>query len=425
MKIILVLLDGLGDRSYKELGNRTPLQAAETPNMDRLAALGSNGLFHASHTGECLPSETAHYLMFGYDLKNFPGRGLLEAVGDSVPFDDSDVLCLCHLSGITWRDGLPILTQKRNDIKGSFEEIDKLFKIISPYESNGIQFRLHQTRRNDAVLIMSGNVSPYVSDSDPMIPSKPMALIQPVFGNPEPKRAKLTAIAMNDYLAFCHRTLSGYNTKANFLATQRCGRRIIQHPFKKLWGLNGILIASESVYMGLANELGLDAVRTINSKDPGQDLRNRIRMALEDKTHDFIHVHTKAPDEAAHKGDPDEKRAIIASLDKGLDELLTAIESGDNLLVAVTADHSTPSTSMLIHSGEPIPIMIAGPNVRRDNVVVFDEINCAKGCLGLLRGKELMLMLLNYSDRSVLQGHQLGNLKRAYFPDSYEPFKLK
>lgn len=425
MKIILILLDGLGDRSYKELGNRTPLQAAETPNMDRLAALGSNGLFHASHMGECLPSETAHYLMFGYDLKNFPGRGLLEAVGDNVPFDDRDVLCLSHLSGITWRDGLPVLTRKRDDIKGSFEEIGNLFNVISPYESNGIQFRLHQTRRNDAVLIISGNVSPYVSDSDPMIPGKPMALIQPVFGNPEPKRAELTAIAMNDYLSFCHRTLARYNTKANFLATQRCGRRIIQQPFKELWGLNGMLIASESVYMGFANELGLDAVRTINSKDPGQDLRERIRMALEDKTHDFIHVHTKAPDEAAHKGDPDEKRAIISSLDKGLNELLTAIESGDDVLVTVTADHSTPSTSMLIHSGEPIPITIAGPNVRRDNVAAFDEIDCAKGCLGLLRGKELMLMLLNYSDRSVLQGHQLGDAPRYYFPDSYEPFRLK
>ena len=100
MKIVLILLDGLGDRSYPMLGNRTPLQAAWTPNLDRLARLGSNGLFHAASPGQCLPSETAHYLMFGYDLGAFPGRGLLEAVGYGIPFAERDVLALAHLVGI-------------------------------------------------------------------------------------------------------------------------------------------------------------------------------------------------------------------------------------------------------------------------------------------------------------------------------------
>ena len=100
MKTILVLLDGIGDRSYDSLEHRTPLQAAATPNMDRLAAMGSNGLYHASHSGQCLPSEIAHFLMFGYDRRNFPGRGLLEAVGEGVNFTNDDVLCLAHLAGV-------------------------------------------------------------------------------------------------------------------------------------------------------------------------------------------------------------------------------------------------------------------------------------------------------------------------------------
>ena len=100
MKIILVLLDGLGDRTYSVLQDLTPLQAAITPNLDRLARIGSNGLFHAGLLGQCLPSETAHYLLFGYDLEDFPGGGLLEAVGDNIPFEGQDVLCLSHLSGV-------------------------------------------------------------------------------------------------------------------------------------------------------------------------------------------------------------------------------------------------------------------------------------------------------------------------------------
>ena len=109
MKILIVLLDGLGDRSYRELGGRTPLQAAETPNLDLLASLGSNGMYHASLSGQCLPSEKAHYLIFGYGPESFPGRGLLEAVGYGLQFHDEDVLCLAHLSVINWRNGLPVL----------------------------------------------------------------------------------------------------------------------------------------------------------------------------------------------------------------------------------------------------------------------------------------------------------------------------
>ncbi|MCK4727406.1 MAG: 2,3-bisphosphoglycerate-independent phosphoglycerate mutase [Desulfobacterales bacterium] len=434
MKIILLLLDGLGDRSYKVLNHQTPLQAASTPNLDRLALLGGNGLFHAALPGQCLPSETAHYLLFGYDLETFPGRGLLEAVGEGVAFDDSDVLCLAHLSGVTWENSVPILTQGRDEIEGDAEEIGQLLAAITPYEAHGISFRLHQTRRNDGIIVLSGQVSPYVSDSDPIVIGRRMARICPLSNNPEPDQAARTAKALNEYLSYCHRVLASHElnrirqagnfSPANFLATQRCGRRIVQEPFDQRWGLSGMLIASPSVYGGLAHGLGLTFVRVKDGKDPGQDLRERIRLGLSDPSHDFIHVHTKVPDEAAHTGDPKRKEAAISALDWGLDELVKAAESRDDLLVVVTADHSTPSISTLIHSGEPVPVAMVGPTVRRDDVASFDEVSAARGCLGFLRGRELMLTMLNYADRSCLLGHQLGSRKRPYAPATYEPFKL-
>jgi hypothetical protein len=81
MKAILVLLDGLGDRTYARLEHKTPLAAARTPNLDRIAAMGANGTYRALSPGRCLPNEMAHFLMFGYNLADFPGRGLLEAAG--------------------------------------------------------------------------------------------------------------------------------------------------------------------------------------------------------------------------------------------------------------------------------------------------------------------------------------------------------
>ncbi len=432
MKIIIVLLDGAGDRSCQIFGNRTPLQAADTPNLNRLAALGGSGLFHASRIGQCLPSETAHYLLFGYDLGDFPGRGLLEAVGYGTPFNDGDVLSLAHLSGVDFRGQTPLLTVARKRIEENEVEISSLYAAVKPVQLHGIDFHLHRTDHNDAILVMSGDVSPYVSDSDPMIPGYPMARIKPLFGNPEPEKAVKTARALNAYLSYCHGVLSERQLRlgkdavsgrrANFLATQRCGRRIVQRPFEELWGLRGMLIASGAIYGGLAHELGLMFNRQEDSSDPGLDLRKRIRIALADSAHEFFHVHTKVPDEAAHKGDPFLKKTVLSKLDRGLDELVNAVKTRDDLIVAVTADHSTPCESTLIHSGEPVPVTVVGGRARRDSVEIFDEIEASKGCVGSLRGRELMLLLLNYADQSVLAGHRLGSRQKTHFPGRYEAF---
>ena len=432
-KIILVLLDGLGDRSYPILDHRTPLQAAHTPNLDRLAAMGGSGLFHASNIGECLPSEMAHYLLFGYDPKQFPGRGLLEAAGFGVPFEDQDVLSLAHLCSVRIEENTPVLALPRKEIPWGDKALKALYGSVGSFESQGIRFILHRTGFNDAILVMSGDVSPHISDSDPIKAGRAMARVMPIHGNPEPARAEKTAAALNAYLTHCHQVLTHHpinrhqvekrRPTANFLATQRAGRRTLQVPFEERWGLKGMLIASGAVYGGLAGELGLDFVKVADGVDSGDDLRDRIEIALDDTSRDFFHVHTKRPDQAAHKGDPVLKRDVITELDCGLDNLVAALETRDDLLVAVTADHSTPSDSTLIHSGEPVPVTLAGSNVRRDNVKAFDEVHAARGCIGTLRGDELMRLLLNYADRAMLKGHRLGHEEKAYFPSRYEPFK--
>ena len=434
MKIILVLLDGLGDRAYKVLDDRTPLQAAFKPNLDRIASMGSNGLFHAASPGQCLPTEIAHYLIFGFEMEEFPGRGLLEAVGYSVPFEAEDVISLAHLSCVKWEGSVPVLTFGRDDIKGDGAELTQLYSCIPPYEWEGVRLRLHQTRFNDGVLVMNGDVSPFVSDADPMIIGRPMAEILPLEKNKEPEKAARTARVLNKYLSHCHRVLKGHDVNcrreerglapANFLTVQRCGRRVRHGSFRERWDLEALFVGSGAVYQGLAHEVGMKFVRMKDGEDPGKDLRERIEVALGDRSHDFIHVHTKVPDEAAHTGHPLEKLKAIESLDRGMGNLVRALEDRDDLLVAVTADHSTASVSGLIHSGEPVPLAIAGPKVRRDSVSVFDEVSASPGCLGFLRGKELLLMLLNYADRSSLVGHHMSPEERPYVPRKYKPFQL-
>jgi len=431
MKIILVLLDGLGDRSYDALNFRTPLESARTPNMDRLAILGSNGLFHASSPGECLPSEMAHFLIFGYDRKDFPGRGLLEAVGENVPFKDNDVLALAHFSGVRSDEHGFVLEHGRDDIPGSKEDFHGLFCAVDSYEYENICFKLHQTRRNDGIIVISGDVSPYISDSDPITCGMKIGRILPLIDSPEPVRATQTAEALNRYLSYCHRQLIGNDSlrkkckNANILVTQRCGRRVALEPFENIWGLKPMMIASPTVYKGLAHELGFDFVHVNDSENSGQDLKERIQLALDDTDHDFFHVHTKVPDEVSHKGTPGLKKQALEDLDEGMGILVDQIEKRKDIMVIVTGDHSTPSDSTLIHSGETVPVLIAGQNIRRDHVKKFDEIQAASGCLGQLRGREMLLMALNFADRSVLATHQLGDTVKAFILDDYPPFTLK
>lgn len=417
-KIIVALLDGIGDRSYKTLHDRTPLQTARTPNLDRLARIGANGLFHAGLLGQCFPSEIAHYLMFGYELNEFPGRGLLEASGAGIEFSDRDVLVLAHLSGVRSENGRLILATNRDDIAADRDRVAQLYKDISYFETHGLRFRLVQTRPNNAILIMSGDAAPFVSDTDPMIKNMPMAMAQPFINNSEPVKAARTAEALNSYLTHCHRVLSDHPlnkerikeglSAANFLATQRCGRKLKVESFAERWGLNGALAASGSVYGGIARELGMTPIGFEDTDDPERDLKERIHWALRDSQHDFIHVHTKIPDEAAHKTNPEGKATAIEKLDGSFDRLADEIESRDDVLFVITADHSTPSDSPLIHSGEPVPVVMAGPTIRRDNVVTYDEVAAASGCIGMMRGKELLLMVLNFANRSALWSHKLG-----------------
>ena len=115
--------------------------------VDMLARLGSNGMFHASSVGLCLPSETAHYLLFGYEPEHFPGRGLLEAVGSGLKFADNDVLCLVHLCGVEFQGDVPLLAHGRKEIKGDPGEIGDLYAAITPYETGGVRFILEKTGR--------------------------------------------------------------------------------------------------------------------------------------------------------------------------------------------------------------------------------------------------------------------------------------
>jgi len=433
-KCILILLDGLGDRSYQELDFKTPLQAAKTPFLDRMAVESANGLYHAACMGQALPSENAHFIMFGYDIKEFPGRGALEALGAGIEFQHKDVAVLSHFVSIIESEKKLVLEQGKPVV--SDIEIAEFVDTVGEFETGGVKIRFNPTGGVRGIITLHGRVSPFITDSDPFVNNRPMINIQPWAGYIEDPATANTAWALKKYLIHVYHKLRMHpvnqarikNGKLpiNSLVTQRAGQLKNITPFADRYGLRGLSMASGLMYWGLGRYMGLDVKKVTDTGNPGNDLAQRIHMAYEFlNEYDFIHVHTKTPDEAAHKKNPLTKKSVIEFLDEGIGKVIQPLLEDTKLLVIVTADHSTPSSGPLIHSGESVPIMFHGSGVRRDRVGQFDEISAASGVLGTLRGKELIYMVLNHLNRSKLHGIMDTPVDQPYWPGKYNSFKLE
>ncbi|WP_018123188.1 alkaline phosphatase family protein [Desulfovibrio oxyclinae] len=432
-KCIVILLDGIGDRSYARYGNRTPLQAAETPNLDRLSTLGCNGLYHAGKLGQPLPSELAHFTMFGYEQDAFPGRGALEALGADIPLEPDDVAVLAHFVHLKNEEGRLKLGYDR--MCGDNNEIETYCKTVAEYEVDDVTIRFHPTKRMFGVVTLHGEVAPCFTDSNPMVDGRWLSDVVPLDSHRGDARCVRAAGALKKYLAWAYRQLEATEVNKirerqglpsiNGIVTQRAGQLGSVQSFRERHGLTGLSIASGVMYRGLAHYLGMDFERAVDSGDHAFDISSRIRRAIDKfDDYDFIHVHTKAPDQAAHTKSPDAKRKVIEAIDTGLGMVIDELLADPELLVVVTADHSTPSCGDMIHSGEPVPMTFVGQGVRKDKVHYYDEIAVATGCLGYPRGDEFMHLVLNYLDRGRLKGIRDSASSQLFWPGDYRPFIL-
>jgi 2,3-bisphosphoglycerate-independent phosphoglycerate mutase len=432
MRCIIVILDGLGDRGQDCFDGKTPLYAAYTPHLDQLASLGMNGLYHTMMQGVPLSSETAHFIIFGYDREEFPGRGYIEAKGKGIPVGEKDVAVLCHLCCAERRNDHLLLTWGRPDM--SHDESMELKKSVEYFETDKIRIQLISSRGLDGFLILSGIVADAITDSDPIYEGKLVMEIMPTIEKGVSPSSEKTAAALNKYLIWCHETLSAHQINrdrasrnlppVSALVTQRAGQHAPLTSFREKWGLKGLSISSGAIYWGLCSELGMDVVKVKDTGNIEEDLKYRLRCAKDAHGYDFIHVHTKMPDEAGHTKNPWYKKDVIEAIDRAMSVAVNEIIPDREVLLVVTADHSTASSGSMIHTGETVPITMVGKYVRRDEVGHYNEIACAKGSLSILKGRELMHMVLNFLDRAKMQGLMDTPVDQPYYPGNYNPLKI-
>jgi len=181
------------------------------------------------------------------------------------------------------------------------------------------------------------------------------------------------------------------------------GRRIDGNlrRFLERHGVTGAFAADSAFLRGLGKALGLEPVEAPETDDPVGDLRARVELARQrlDAGDTFVFCHQKTTDAAGHTKDPKIKQETIERLDAALGDLPI-----DRAIVCVTGDHATPASPDVIHSGDPVPLLVAGPGVRADEVERFGELDCSRGILGQLRGPDLMPVLLNAADRPLFLG---------------------
>jgi 2,3-bisphosphoglycerate-independent phosphoglycerate mutase len=433
MRCILLLLDGLGDRSHPVLKGKTPLQAAHTPNLDKIAAIGMNGLFHSHLQGAALPSELAHFLMFGYRISEFPGRGVVEALGEGIDVHEGDTALLARIFSVSRERNTLVLRHENPELDSKSCRI--LHEAVGRFNHLGIEVEFLPTKGIGGILILRGDVSSGVTDSNPIIEGRPLMEVLPLRPMADVPRARKTAEVLNAYLKWCFSTLSDHplNRKRvemglppiNAVGTQRAGMLGRLPSFTDKWGLKGLMIASGAVYHGLGRVVGMETLKVKDTDNPGRDLRERLEIAHKAREFDFIHVHTKATDEAGHSKDPLNKKRVIEAIDTALAYVVEEIVPDDDVLFIVTADHSTASCGTMIHTGESVPIAMTGKYIRRDDIRRFDEVSCASGGLSLVRGEELMYLVLNFLDRGKLWGLMDSPDDQPFTPGRYTPLLVE
>jgi 2,3-bisphosphoglycerate-independent phosphoglycerate mutase len=386
LPIVLVLLDGLGDRAHDVLGGRTANEAASTPNLDALAARGSCGVLFAVGPGRAPSSEVAHWSLLGYRPREFPGRAVFEALGRGQEVDEAEVYAYAALRPAERRRDGWWLTG-RPDPERDAGEAARLLERCDGIELGGLTFSLRHVWRGEAVLRITGGAHEGVTDTDAFFRDRyPVLRPRPLV--PEAER---TARACEQWTREVLQRLEG--ERLNVITLKWFGRPRRVPSFRDRHGVHGAFAAESAFLRGLGRCLGLEALE--------RPLDLGLVAERLDAGDTFVYVHDKRVDEAGHTKDPQQKRTAIEELDA---ELRALSELAARAIVCVTGDHATPAAPDVIHSGDPVPLLVAGPGVRADAVTSFGELACAAGILGHLRGPDLMPVLLNAADRPLFLG---------------------
>ena len=410
-RAVLLVIDGMADRPLIDHDYKTPLEYANTPNMDRLAKGGLVGLLDPIAPGIRPGSDVANLALLGYDpTKYYTGRGALEAIGAGIELRANDVAFRCNFA--TVNDDFRVEDRRAGRIRKGTSKLAKAVDAIKIESVPGVKTIFKATVDHRAVLVLRGEkLSRMVSDSDPKEEGAKMSISKSLDGSEEAKR---TAAAVNEFVKMSHEVLREHPVNqerakdgekvANIVLTRGAGTVPNLPSFKSLYDLRGSCVTGTAMIKGIATAVGMEVIdvkgATGSLKTDYEAKANAAIGGAKDKN--FIFLHVKAPDIAGHDGDFKAKVRTLEEADSLVGNIIDEIDIGLNY-VALTADHATP-VGYGTHTGDPVPVVIGGPDVPASRVLKFSEASASRGNLGRIRGVDLMPIITDLVGRSKLFG---------------------
>ena len=409
--MVYVLLDGVGDLPHPNLVGKTPLDAASTPNLDRLAKNGAMGQVITVGKGIAPESDIAVFNMLGYKFKHddYAGRGVVEAIGIGIDFKDGDLALRGNFATlnddgviIDRRAGRKIEKQDTETVSNEIEEKIKFSDenataIITPTIGHRLVIRI---RSNCALSSNISNTDPAYVRVAGMGIAKAVTdflKIEKCLPLDEESHTKLASKLVNELT----------EQSLDIMKKSKVNERRKEND-KKL--LNGILLRDAgniypkvtpindlhsmkfSCIVDMPVEIGISEILKMKTYDAGglTDYEEKAKVAAKAMDEqNAVYVHLKGPDEFGHDGDAQGKMENIEEIDKRFfGTLLDNIDSS-KVAVIVSADHSTPCINRG-HSADPVPLLISGDMVTNDDTQRFTEIEAKKGRIGLIDGAQVI-----------------------------------
>lgn len=396
MKIITLLGDGMSDVSYSELGNKSPLQVAKTPNMDFMAMHGQVGLAHTVPDGLPPGSDVANLSVFGYDPRNcYTGRSPLEAISMGVPLGPDDVAFRMNLVTLTEVDGQVVM---EDFSAGHISTAEGREIVLSLQKELGTaEFEFHPGVSYRHLMVWRGGKDGMTVTPPHDISGRAVQAYLPGGDGSE---------VINDIMRRSQQVM--FNHPVN-IKRMEAGK----HPATSVWlwghgklpemityqekfGLKGAVISAVDLIKGIGVCAGFDVVNVkgatgyIDTNYLGK--AQAALKALED--HDFVYVHVEAPDEASHSGNMAHKIKAIEDFDiQVVGTVLEGIKKYKEYAILCTPDHPTP-VHLKTHTADAVPFIIyRGGESKGNGACAYDEVQARATGL-VVEGHELMEMML-------------------------------
>lgn len=403
-KGLLVICDGLGDRPISCLGYQTPLEKASTPHLDKLATMAMCGNVYPVAPGIRVGTDVGHLHIFGYDSKDvYTGRGPLEAASAGLELQTGDVAFRGNFGTID--ENYKVLDRRAGRIRVGTEALAKSLDGMILSDGTRVLVRA-LTEHRVAVVFRGLMLSDAIVETDPGTAREGEMLVRP-FATESTPAARRTAELLWEFTDRSYqilkdhpineaRSFEGLNP-ANVIITRGAGSKVEMPTLYDKFKLRAACIAGDLTVIGIAKMAGMDGFT--HEKFTGSvdtDLIGKAAQAielLEKKGYDWVVLHVKATDILGHDNKPEEKVSMIEKIDGMIGYIKENLNLYDCYLT-VTADHSTPCEAM-DHTGDGVPTIIAGWDVRKDGIMKTGERYFKQGSLNQLTANDVFMLQMD------------------------------